>query len=68
VATVLDAQPGERNNRLHWAACRAAEMIAAGQLDQADAINALTRAGETVGLGPSEIHATIASAFRTAMI
>ncbi len=68
VATVLDAQPGERNNRLHWAACRAAEMIAARQLDQAAAIDALTRAGETVGLGPGEINATITSALRNAAV
>ena len=66
VGIVLDATPGERNNRLHWAACRAAEMIAARQLDQAAAIDALTQAGETVGLGPGEIQATIASALRTA--
>ncbi len=65
VRIVLDATPGERNNRLHWAACRAAEMIAARQLDQASAIDALTRAGEAVGLSPGEIQATIVSALRT---
>ena len=66
VATVLDGQVGERNNRLHWASCRAAEMIAAGQLDQATAIDALARAGEAVGLAPGEVQATIASALRHA--
>jgi hypothetical protein len=65
---VLSAVPGERNNRLHWAACRAAEMIAAGDLDQAAAIDALTQAGEAVGLGTGEIQATIASALRSAAI
>jgi hypothetical protein len=66
VGFVLAAVPGERNNRLHWAACRAAEMIAARQLDQAAAIDALTQAGEAVGLGPGEVSATIASALRNA--
>ena len=46
VATVLDATIGERNNLLHWASCRAAEMIAAGQLDRDAAIDALARAGK----------------------
>jgi len=64
VATVLAAKPGERNNRLHWASCRAAEMIAAGQLDRATAVGALTQAGEAVGLGPGEVQATIASALK----
>jgi hypothetical protein len=64
VGFVLAAVPGERNNRLHWAACRAAEMIAAGQLDQAAAIDILGQAGEAVGLGPGEVQATIASALR----
>ena len=66
VAAVLDAQPGERNNLLHWAACRAAEMIAAGHLDRATAIDALTEAGEAVGLGAGEVQATIASALKAA--
>jgi hypothetical protein len=68
VAAVLDAQPGERNNLLHWASCRAAEMIAAGELDRATAVGALTEAGEAVGLGPGEVQATIASALRAAAL
>jgi hypothetical protein len=66
VATVLDARVGERNNLLHWASCRAAEMIAAGQLDRDAAIDVLARAGEAAGLGPGEVQATIASALRRA--
>jgi Bifunctional DNA primase/polymerase, N-terminal len=66
VATVLDGQVGERNNLLHWASCRAAEMIAAGQLDRDAAIDVLARAGEAVGLAPGEVQATIASALRHA--
>src|ERR1035438_2659527 len=61
VATVLAAKPGERNNRLHWASCRAAEMIVAGQLDRAAAVGALAQAGEAVGLGPGEVRGTIKS-------
>jgi hypothetical protein len=53
VGVVLTAMSGERNNRLHWAACRAAEMIAARQLEQATAIDILIQAGEAVGLGPA---------------
>lgn len=68
VGVVLAAVPGGRNNCLHWAACRAAEMIATGQLDQATAIDALTEAGEAVGLGPGEVQATIASALKQAAV
>jgi hypothetical protein len=68
VATVLDGQVGERNNLLHWASCRAAEMIAAGQLDRDAAIDVLARAGEAVGLAPGEVQATIASALRRAAL
>jgi hypothetical protein len=41
-------------------------MIAARQIDQAAAVEALTEAGAAVGLGPGEVQATIASALRTA--
>ncbi len=67
VATVLDARVGERNNLLHWASCRAAEMIAAGQLDRDTAVDALARAGEAAGLASGEVQATIASALRHAV-
>ena len=67
VATVVDAQVGERNNLLHWASCRAAEMITAGQLDRDAAVDVLARAGEAAGLGPGEVQATIASALRHAV-
>ena len=66
VATVLDAKEGERNNLLHWASCRVAEMIAAGQLDRDAAVDVLARAGEAVGLAAAEVEATIASALRRA--
>lgn len=67
LALVLSAKEGERNNCLHWASCRAAEMIAAGEVSESAAEAALTQAGQGVGLEPGEIRATIASAFRRVM-
>lgn len=64
VATVLDAREGERNCILYWASCRLAEMVHEGQLDQAAAVDILTRAGEAAGLGPGEVAATVASGLR----
>jgi len=66
VAAVLDAKPGERNNVLFWTACRAAELVAAGQVDEAAAAAALTMAGKSAGLGPGEVTATIASGMKGA--
>jgi hypothetical protein len=64
LAVVLDAQPGQRNSRLYWASCRAAEMVATGELDRAVAVQVLGEAGEATGLGPSEVQATIDSALK----
>jgi hypothetical protein len=68
VAAVLDAKPGERNNTLFWAGCRCAEMVTAGHVDEAVVVDLLTRAGESAGLGPGEVQATIASALMRAVI
>lgn len=59
VAFVLDSTPGTRNNRLFWAACRAAE---AGV---EDAQEALLGAAVQAGLAEAEARRTIASACRT---
>ncbi len=67
IAAVLDAQPGERNNVLHWAACRAAEMVAAGQLTDGQVYDSLGRAAACAGLDDSEAERTIASALRHAL-
>ena len=67
LAVVLSAEQGERNNCLHWAACRAAEMIAAGQVSESAAGAALTRAALEAGLEAGEAERTIASAFRRVM-
>jgi hypothetical protein len=66
IATVLDAVQGERNNALHWSACRAAEMAGAGQLTEDQVHDALGRAAACAGLDEDEARRTIASALRHA--
>lgn len=61
---VLRAQEGDRNNALHWAACRAGEHIAAGRLGDLVAADALLIAGRKVGLSEREIATTIVSGMR----
>lgn len=67
LATVLGAPSGERNNTLHWAACRAAEMIAAGQLGEDQVFDGLGAAATRAGLDDGEARRTIASALRHAL-
>ncbi len=67
VQIVMDACVGERNSRLHWAACRGAEMIAAG-VDGNTVADALQLAGEAVGLPPAEVAATVRSGLRTTAV
>jgi len=57
VARVAGAQPGNRNELLHWAACRAAER---GGLDQL--AGRLRDAALTAGLDDAEVRRTLASA------
>ena len=64
VSVVLAAKAGERNDCLYWAACRGADLVAEGKVDEATVISVLTEAAESVGLGPSEVQATISSALR----
>jgi hypothetical protein len=67
VRFVLDApkptatKGGQRNTRLHWAACRVGEHVAAGRFDRPAAELALQLAAEHVGLTEAETKATIAS-------
>jgi hypothetical protein len=56
VAFVLDSRPGQRNNRLFWAACRAAE-------DGLDVQDELLAAAVQAGLAEREALATIRSAY-----
>ena len=67
IAAVLDAREGERNNVLHWAACRGAEMVAAGQLDPGQVHDSLGEAASRAGLDDGEASRTIASALRHAL-
>ncbi|GAA2346764.1 bifunctional DNA primase/polymerase [Streptomyces kunmingensis] len=60
VAFVLESRPGNRNNRLFWAACRAAEAARDGH---EDARVALLEAAVHAGLTASEAAATIRSAY-----
>lgn len=55
------AQEGERNARLHWAACRCAEKIRAGVLTYAEAHRYLVMSGTFVGLSQREAEATVRS-------
>jgi hypothetical protein len=67
--TVAAAGEGERNSILHWAACRAADMIKAGEIDQAagnQLVESLHVAALQAGLRHHEIARTIHSALRAA--
>ncbi len=69
VRFVLGGTPGvDRNDRLYWAACRAAEMVAAGLVDPAVAEAVLVDAALKAGLhgGEPEARRTVASGMRTA--
>ncbi len=62
---VASSKEGERNRLVFWAACRFAEMIAAGEIDQgvgAIAFDDLMTAAAQCGLPAREIQATIKSA------
>jgi hypothetical protein len=66
VEHVLGGQPGDRNGRLYWAACRAAELVADGRVDRAAAETVLVRAAVDAGLrgGEREAQQTVASGLR----
>jgi Bifunctional DNA primase/polymerase, N-terminal len=67
VEHVRHAQPGDRNGPLFWAACRAGELVAAGEIDQPAAEQMLVLAALDAGLrgGEQEARRTIASGLRT---
>lgn len=52
---VLDSTDGNRNARLHWAACRFGEMVAEGIVEHGAAVDALFTAGRTIGLDAAEL-------------
>ena len=64
LARVLEAQEGERNRMLYWGACKAAEMIAAGEVAADTAASFLADAADRIGLPADEAARTIASGMR----
>jgi hypothetical protein len=61
IRTVATAIEGERNAITFWAACRAAEMIADGNLSESEAVAELTAAAAYAGLSEQEAIRTIHS-------
>jgi Bifunctional DNA primase/polymerase, N-terminal len=64
--TVAGAAEGERNTILHWAACRFAERVCAGQISAAEAEVRLVAAGLAAGLEEPGARATARSGLRSA--
>jgi hypothetical protein len=64
--TVEAAPEGQLNNTLHWAACRVAEMVSAGQADESAAAADLLAAAVSAGHPESAAARTIASGLRKA--
>ena len=66
VRVVLHATPErDRNTRLYWSACRAAELVSAGRVDEATATSVLVDAATRTGLPETEARRTIASGLRS---
>jgi Bifunctional DNA primase/polymerase, N-terminal len=61
---VAASTKGERNNRLFWAACRAAELVAQRRLSSPSAEAVLLRAALASGLSTNRAAATIRSGMR----
>ncbi|MBD2897371.1 hypothetical protein amrb99_63310 [Actinomadura sp. RB99] len=66
VQVVLDAQPGERNNALYWAACRVREHAEYGLFAASRGRAALLQAALRIGLPEAEAQRTLDSAERGA--
>jgi putative DNA primase/helicase len=58
------ASVGGRNHQLFKSAAALAQIVAAGELDQAGTINALADVARSIGLEEAELQKTIRSAFR----
>lgn len=61
---VASSTKGERNNRLHWAACRVGQMAARGQVAADSAGRRLVAAAAAAGYVGAEVARTIDSAFK----
>jgi Bifunctional DNA primase/polymerase, N-terminal len=67
LAKVAGARDGERNCLLFWGACRISEMISDAELGHGeipDAIDALTKIGERLGLARRQVQDTIESGLK----
>lgn len=60
---VASSTEGQRNNRLHWAACRAGEMAARGRVSAQSAGRRLVAAAAAAGYTGGEVVRTIDSGF-----
>jgi hypothetical protein len=66
VRVVLEAIPEcDRNSRLYWSSCRAAELVSAGRIDEPTVIEVLVDAAKRTGLPEPEARRTITSGMRT---
>jgi hypothetical protein len=67
VATVHTAVKGDRNDTLFYQACCSFELVAGGQLSEAQVRADFIEAGIAVGLGRSEVRNTVNSAYEHGM-
>jgi hypothetical protein len=61
IRSILEAENGERNRRLHWGAARFGEAITHGELDDTLAYNLLIELARRIDLDEAEILPTIRS-------
>ena len=67
IREIATAREGERNAITFWGACRFAELVAAGQLDRAEAIALTIEAARRTGLSQQEAQRSAQSALRTVL-
>lgn len=62
---VASSKSGDRNNRLHWAACRASELIRQHKASRNESVMKLMAAASLCGLVGPEVMKTIESGLKT---
>lgn len=62
---VARSPQGERNNRLHWASCRAGELVAKRKVSVGSSVQRLIQAAAACGLQGPEVLRTIHSGIKT---
>jgi hypothetical protein len=65
VRFVAGAPPGQRNNVVYWAGCRAGEMVASGLISAETAATVIAHAAMRAGLSRLEAERTASSGLRT---